>query len=86
MKKDNILHSVAGLVVTAMIAIPCYCSSGDLFSGLWACLAGVVAGGIKEWCDTQMEWNGWSWKDFGWTCLGVALVVLFIIGMHYGRG
>ena len=33
-----------------------------------------------------MEWNGWSWKDFGWTCLGVALAMLFIIGLHYGRG
>ena len=83
---DRTKHIFAGMLIAVFIGIPCYVNTGDLFSGLWACLAGVIAGGVKEWCDTQMEWNGWSWKNFGWTCLGVAWAMLFIILLHFGRG
>ena len=86
MKKDKILHAIAGLIFSLAIAIPCYCSSYDLFAGLWACLCGVIAGGVKEWCDTQSEGGKWDWSDMAATAIGVVIAVLFILGLHYGRG
>lgn len=83
---DRTQHIFAGLIIATMAGIPCYVNSGDLFAGLWACMAGVIAGGVKEWCDIRIEGNGWSWTDFAFTCIGVVIAMLVIIGMHFGKG
>lgn len=78
------LHIIAGLLTALAVGIPCVIEGG-LFSGLWGCLAGVIAGGVKEWCD--MTYGGkWDWWDFGCTVIGAVVVALFIFGMHYGKG
>lgn len=83
---DKIKHIAAGLGIAGIIAIPCYCSSNDLFAGLWACVSGIAAGLVKEWCDMHTEGREWDWKDFGATVIGAVIVMLFILGLHYGRG
>ncbi len=84
--KDKFKHIFWGAVAAFVIAVPVYASSHDLFAGLWACLAGVIAGGVKEWCDMQNEWNGWSWQDFAFTCVGVVCLAIIVLGMHFGKG
>jgi len=86
MKNDKIKHAVAGFLIAFAISVPCYCSSYDLFAGLWACLSGIVAGTVKEWCDMHTEGREWDWKDFGSTAVGTVIAMLFILCMHYGRG
>ena len=85
MKQDKINHIGAGLLVAAFIGMPCYLDSGDLFAGLWACLAAVIVGATKEWTD-YMHTNVFDWRDFGATCIGAAIVAVFIILLHFGRG
>lgn len=48
--------------------------------------AGLLAAGIKEMCDDNTEGNNWDWHDFGATALGVLVVVVFIILLHFGKG
>jgi len=67
---DKFLHIFWGAFFAGMIAFPVYVDSHDLFAGLWACLAGVIAGGVKEFCDLRTEGNKWDWWDFAATCLG----------------
>jgi len=84
---DKKYHVLAGLLVAAFVGLPCYLESLNLFAGLWAALtSGIIAGGVKEYCDMRTDGNKWDWKDFGFTCLGAAIVAVFIIGMHYGKG
>ena len=82
---DKVKHILAGLLIASVVGIPCYVNTYDLFAGLWGCTAGIIAGGVKEWCDNVYEWE-WDWKDFAATCIGVAIAVLFILGLHYGKG
>lgn len=82
--KDRLKHILVGAVISFAVAVPVYASSCDLFAGLWACLAGLIAGGVKEWCD--MRENKWSWTDFGFTAIGVGIVMLFVLCMHFGKG
>ena len=84
--KQNRKHILAGAFVALVVALPVWLSSNDLFAGLWACLAGVVAGGVKEWCDNKTEGNQWNWSDFGFTCIGVLVAIVAIIAFHYGMG
>lgn len=85
--KDKKYHVLAGLLVAAFIGLPAYLESLNLFAGLWSSLTGgIIAAGIKEWCDMRTDGNKWDWKDFGSTCLGAVIVALFIIGLHYGNG
>ena len=86
MMKDRIKHIIAGALAALVVALPVWLSSNDFFAGLWACLAGVVAGGVKEWCDNNTEGNKWNWKDFGYTCIGVAVAMVVIIMMHFAKG
>ena len=80
----NKLHILAGLLTALAVGIPCVIEGG-LFSGLWGCLAGVIAGGVKEWCD--MTYGGrWNWKDFAFTCVGVATAMIIVIALHFGKG
>ena len=81
--RDKKLHILAGLLTALAVGWPCLASG--LFAGLWGCLAGVIAGGVKEWCD--MTYGGrWDWKDFSFTCLGVAVAMIIVISLHYGKG
>ena len=87
MKKDKINHIFAGAMVAAFIGLPAYLESGNLFAGLWASLtSGIIAGGVKEYCDMRTEGNKWDLWDFLATCLGAVLVALFIVGLHFGKG
>ena len=83
---DKIYHIVFGALMAAAIGLPVYANSHDLFGGIWGCLAGVIAGGVKEWCDNKLKFNAWNWKDFGFTSIGVAAAMLFIILMHVAKG
>ena len=84
--KDKKYHVLAGLLVAAFVGLPCYLESLNLFAGLWSAIAGgIIAGGVKEWCDAQYGY-GANAKDFGWTCLGVAIAVVFIVMLHFGKG
>ena len=87
MKKDKITHFCAGIIVAVLVGLPAYLESMNLFSGLWpAIVGGLLAAGIKEMCDDNTEGNNWDWRDFGTSAIGVAVVALFIVLLHYGRG
>lgn len=84
---DKKYHVLAGLLVATFVGLPCYLESLNLFAGLWsAIVSGIIAGGIKEWCDIRTPSNKWDWWDFGCTVIGAVVVALFIVGMHYGKG
>ena len=85
--KDKKYHVLAGLLIAAAVGLPAYLESINLFAGLWASLtSGIIAGGVKEFCDMRTEGNKWDWLDFGCTVIGAVVVALFILGMHYGKG
>lgn len=83
---DKTKHIIAGLLIALTIGLPVYLESNVLFCGLWAALAGVIAGGVKEYTDMSHEGSVWSWKDFGATCLGVVIAEVLIIAMHFAKG
>jgi len=85
--KDKKYHVLAGLLVSAFVGLPAYLESLNLFAGLWSALtSGIIAGGVKEYCDLRTEGNKWDWLDFGCTCIGAVIVAVFIILLHYGKG
>ena len=87
MMKDKKYHVLAGLLIAVAVGLPAYLESLNLFAGLWSALtSGIIAGGVKEYCDMRTEGNKWDWLDFGCTCLGAVIVALFIILLHYGKG
>ena len=84
---DKKKHFIAGLLVAAFVGLPCYLESLNLFAGLWTSLtSGIIAGGVKEYCDMRTEGNKFDLWDFFATCIGAVLVALFIVAMHYGKG
>ena len=84
---DKKYHVLAGLLVAAFVGLPAYLESLNLFAGLWSALtSGIIAGGVKEYCDLRTEGNKWYWWDFAATCLGAVIVAVFIIMLHYGKG
>ena len=83
---DKFKHIIWGAAIAFIIGVPVYASSHDLFAGLWAALAGLVAGGVKEWCDNRTEFNKWNWVDLGFTAIGVGVTMLFILCLHVGKG
>lgn len=83
---DKTKHIIAGLLIALVIGLPCYLESNNLFAGLWACLAGVIAGAVKEYTDMSHDGSVWSWKDFGATCLGVVISAVVIVLMHFANG
>lgn len=85
--KDKKEHIIAGLLIAAMVGLPAYLDSGNLFAGLWsAILSTTIAGGVKEWCDCHYTGFKWDWSDFLATALGAVVVAVFIIALHYGKG
>ena len=86
MKQDKILHVICGAFAAAWVSLPAYLTTLNLFAGIWVCLwTGVIAGAVKEWCDAQYGF-GASAKDFGFTCIGIAIAAVFIIMLHFGKG
>jgi hypothetical protein len=84
---DKKYHVLAGLLIAVAVGLPAYLESLNLFAGLWSALtSGIIAGGVKEYCDLRTEGNKWDWMDFGFTCLGAVIVAVFIILLHYGKG
>ena len=88
MKHDKIKHILAGLVVAAIVGLPCYLECINLFAGLWATIvSGIAIAACKEWCDNDYSLKGrWDWRDFVWTVAGAVVIALLILGMHYGKG
>lgn len=83
---DKIKHIIAGVVIALVIGFPAYLESGNLFAGLWSAISGgLVAGCVKEYCDNTYEWV-WSWKDLGFTAIGVAIAAAFVLLLHFGKG
>lgn len=85
MINDKMKHLMAGLAIAVVVALPCYFESGNLFAGLWATLAGVIVGLLKEWYDYQND-GRFDWRDLGCTVLGVVMVCGFILLLHVGKG
>ena len=86
MKKDKFFHALAGAGVAFFTGCIAYVDTHALFAGLWpAITAGIIVAATKEWCD-YTHVKKWDWRDFVATLIGVLLVVLIILGMHYGRG
>ena len=79
MTNDNKYHFLAGLLTALAVGWPCLASG--LFAGLWGCLAGVIAGAVKEWCDHIYARN-WDWKDLWFTCGGVGVAMAVIVVIH----
>ena len=73
------LHIIAGLLTALAVGWPCL--SGGLFAGLWGCLAGIIAGSTKEWCD-KVYTGSWDLKDLGYTCIGVGLAMVVTVVIH----
>jgi len=86
MKNDKIKHIVAGLGIALVVALPCWLETQNLFAGLWACLAGAIAGGVKEFTDNKHDGGEWDWADFGCTAIGAVLAVVVILAMHFAKG
>lgn len=87
MKKDKIIHAVVGAGASAWVSLPAYLTSNNLFAGIWTALwIAIIVGAVKEFCDTNTEGNKWDWMDFLATMIGGVLVVLLILGLHFGRG
>lgn len=83
--KDKKQHIIAGLLIAMAVALPCYLDSLNLFAGLWACVSGIIAGGVKEWSDMAHD-GEFDWRDFAFTCIGAAVVAVFIVLLHYAKG
>lgn len=91
--KDKLYHILAGLL-TLFVGMPVYQLAYDaatdthyLAAAIWATIvSGILLAGCKEWCDVHTEGNEWDWIDFGFTLIGVAVVALFIVGLHFGKG
>lgn len=76
---NQIRHILAGLLTALAVGWPCL--AGGLFAGLWGCLAGVIAGAVKEWCD-KVYAGSWDKRDLGFTCIGVVVAMVFIVVVH----
>lgn len=84
---DKKLHIIAGLLIAVVVALPAYLESLNLFAGLWTAMtSGIIAASIKEYFDYRTEGNKWDWLDCGFTVIGAAVVALFIVALHYGKG
>ena len=83
---DKIKHIAAGLGISLVVALPVWLETNNLFAGLWGCLAGVLAGGVKEYTDNKQDGNKFDWADFGFTCIGAVLAMVVIVLMHFAKG
>jgi len=83
---DKIKHIAAGMGIALVIAMPVWLETNNLFAGLWACISGIIAGGVKEFTDNKHDGGRWDWTDFGFTAIGAVLAVAVIVLMHFAKG
>ena len=84
--KDKKYHVLAGLLVAALVGLPCYLESINLFAGLWSALvSGIIIGCCKEWLDYNAS-GKWEWQELLATIGGAVAVAVFIILLHFGKG
>ena len=84
---DKKYHVLAGLLLAALVGLPAYLESLNLFAGLWSAItSGIIAASMKEYFDYHINGNRWDWWDWGCTVIGAILVALFIVGLHFGKG
>ena len=72
--------------IALVIALPVWLETLNLFAGLWACIAGIIAGGVKEYTDNKHDGGRFDWKDFAATCIGAVLAMVVILMMHFAKG
>lgn len=85
--KSRITHILVGMLIASAVGMPSYLENVDLFAGIWsAVLSTTICAGCKEFCDNNTDGNKWDWGDFLATCLGGLLIVLIMLGFHYGKG
>ena len=83
---DRCKYILTGLFPAAVLGIPCYVDKYNLSFGLLVCLVVAVAIGLMRFFFCIGNNKPWSWKAFCWNCLGVAIVAVFIVLMHIGKG
>lgn len=83
---DKKKHFIAGLLVAALVGLPCYLESVNLFAGLWsAIVSGILIGCCKEAYDYNNS-GKWEWPELLCTIGGALAVAVFIVLMHFGKG
>lgn len=73
--KDKLLHFVAGLLCSAVVAfvVP---------TGRWWCVAGAVLAGIGKEVVDQLRYRGFDWRDMAATIAGgVVIQILAILSL-----
>ena len=84
---DYVKHFIAGALAASAVSIPVYAESGNLFAGIWAAvMTAAIAGGAKELGDSTGDFNIFDFRDLAFTALGALVPVLFVIGLHFGKG
>ncbi len=74
MKTDNLLHILASLGVSALIAtLVANIGANTLGACLSGFLGGMACGFGKEYGDSKSQGNKWSWKDIGYDAIGSAI-------------
>ena len=94
MKQDKKQHIVCGAIVAIAVGLITYLMSGEdsgysLAAGVYSALAGgFVAAAVKEYCDTGycLDPSKWDWRDISATMVGAAVVAVFIVLLHFGKG
>ena len=83
---DKLKHIAAGLGIALVIALPVWLETLNLFAGLWACIAGIIAGGVKEFTDNKHDGGRWDWWDFCFTAIGAAIGAVIIVLSNFAKG
>lgn len=74
-------------MIAALVGLPCYLESGNLFAGIWAAVwSGSIAGAVKELCDDNTDGNNWNFIEFGLTVMGTVVIALIIVLLHVSKG
>lgn len=83
---DKKYHILAGFLVAALVALPAYIDSGNLFVGIWSAVtSAAIAGCTKEFADNAHGYR-FDGLDVLATLIGAIVVVLLILGLHFGKG
>lgn len=83
---DKKYHILAGFLVAALVALPAYLDSDNLFAGIWAAVtSAAIAGCAKEYADNAHVYR-FDGLDVLATIIGGIVVVLLILGLHFGKG
>lgn len=83
---DKIKHIAAGLGIALVIALPVWLETNNLFAGLWACIAGIIGGAVKEFTDNKHDGGRFDWLDFAFTCIGAAVGAVIVLVSHFAKG